>query len=336
MENIPNSVTVVKGIKNKLPDANVTYAPGPWISRDIPSIVSQFVPDFCGRKEKHSQTWEEGQAAFEYAVETAAKADVVIMVLGETSDMSGEAASRASIGLPGRQEELLKAVYALGKPVVLVVLGGRPLSIVWAAEHISAIVEAWQLGWEGGNAIVDVLFGDVNPSGKLPMTIPRSAGQCPKYYGEDLTHTPAENQPQPYSRYWNESSSPLYPFGYGLSYSKFEYNNLCISREIIKAGETVEVSGEITNTGRAAGAETAQLYIHQRYGSDSRPKRLLKGFERVVLNPGETKRVVFALGPDELSYWSTAKGAYMQNETVFDVWVGTDSQASMHGEFRVE
>ena len=199
------------------------------------------------------------------------------MVLGEAVNMSGEAASRTTLDLPGRQQELLEKVYETGKQIVLVLLGGRPLSLTWADEHIDAIVEAFQPGWEGGNAVANILFGDVNPSAKLPITVPRSAGQCPKFYAENLTHQPAEDQPKPYSRYWNEEGTPLYPFGYGLSYTTFEYSDLVLEKEKIQLGEEAVVRFNLSNTGSRAGAEIAQLYIHQRYGSDTRPKETVEG-----------------------------------------------------------
>lgn len=330
MSNIPQAVTVLEGIRAKLPDAEVIYRPGAWLKRDIPNMVSEFVPDFCGKKEKERQTKEEADLAVSEAVEAAKGADTVVMVLGEAVNMSGEAGSRAALDLPGRQQELLEKIWATGKQIVLVVLGGRPLSLTWADEHADAIIEAFQPGWEGGNAVADILFGDVNPSAKLPITVPRSAGQCPKFYAENLTHQPVETQPKPYSRYWNEDGSPLYPFGYGLSYTTFEYRNLVLEKEKIRLGEAAVVRVDVCNTGSRTGAEIAQLYIHQRYGSDTRPKRLLKGFSKFELAPGETKTVEFKLTADDLRYYSCSKGDYVQDETTIDVWVGGDVNAKLH------
>ena len=256
------------------------------------------------------------------------------MVLGETANMAGEAASRGSLDLPGRQEELLKAVVALGKPVVLVLLNGRPLSINWAAEHVPAILEAWEPGTEGGHAVADILFGDANPGGKLPVCFPRKGSHAPLYYARNLTHSP-EGSPMYSSRYWDGLPTPLYPFGYGLSYTTFAFTNLKVSAAQVKVGEALTVSVDVTNTGALAGDEVAQLYIHQRCGRDSRPMRELKGFERVTLQPGETKTVTFQLGPDELSYWSTSLGEWVQDAAAFDVWVGADSLATLHAEFAV-
>jgi beta-glucosidase len=326
----PAAVTVLKGIQAKLPDAKISYAPGPEIRRTIPSFFEDFMP---GEK-KPAQTPEESDVAFQYAVDTAREADVVIMVLGEEANMAGEAASRGSLDLPGRQEELLQAVAALGKPVVLVLLNGRPLSINWAAENVPAILEAWEPGTEGGHAVADILFGDVNPGGKLPVTFPRSGNHAPLYYARTLSHQP-EDHPMYRSRYWDGPTTPLYPFGFGLSYTTFSIDNLKLSTSQVRLGESLSVTADVTNTGKVTGDEVVQLYIHQKYGSDSRPLRELKGFERVTLQPGEKKTITFQLGPDELRYWSTTAGKWLQDAAVFDLWVGSDSQASLHAGFEV-
>jgi beta-glucosidase len=292
------------------------------------------VPDMFPEFKKPAQTPAESEAAFQEALATAGKADLVVMVLGEDGSMAGEYGSRASFDLPGRQEELLKAVAALGKPVVLVLLNGRPLSIVWAAENVPAILEAWEPGNEGGHAIADILFGDANPGGKLPVTFPRKASHTPLYYARNLTHM-SESSPMYRSRYWDGPVAPLFPFGFGLSYSTFSFSNLKVSADQIKVGQTIEVTVDVTNTSSIAGDEVAQLYIHQRAGSDSRPVRELKGFERITLQPGETRPVTLKLGPDELTYWSASAGKWVQDPEAFDVWVGSDSQASLHTEFSV-
>jgi beta-glucosidase len=322
----PAAVTVVEGIRAKLPGAKIEHASGPEIRRGIPSPFD--------RSKKAAQTPEQAEAAFRTAVATARKADVVVMVLGETADMAGEAASRASLDLPGRQEELLEAVVALGKPVVLVLLNGRPLSIRWAAEHVPAILEAWEPGSEGGHAVADILFGDVNPGGKLPVTFPRMAGQEPLYYARNLTHSP-EGNPRYVARYWDAPTPPLYPFGFGLSYTTFSITNLKVAAPQVKVGGSVAVTADVTNTGSVAGDEVVQLYIHQKAGTDSRPMRELKGFDRVTLKPGETKTVTFTLGPAELAYWSTKAGAVVQDAEAFDVWAGADSEATLHADFAV-
>jgi beta-glucosidase len=326
----PNAVTVLKGIRAKLSDANVTYAPGPEIQRDIPSLFESAM--YGGTKAV--QTPVQAETAFQEALAAARGAEVVVMVLGETADMAGEAASRASLDLPGRQGELLEAVVALGKPVVLLLLNGRPLSIGWAAENVPAILEAWEPGSEGGNAVADILFGDANPGGKLPVSFPRQGSHAPLYYARNLTHSP-EGSPMYNPRYWDGLPIPLYPFGFGLSYTTFVITNLKISAPQVKVGSSVTVTAEVTNTGSRVGDEVVQLYIHQKSGSDSRPKRELKGFERVTLQPGETKTVEFTLGPAELSYWSSSAGERVQDAAAFDVWIGPDSLATLQAEFEV-
>ena len=327
----PAAVTVLAGIRARLPGAKVEYAPGPEIRRDI---ASWFENTMDPSMKKVPQTPEQAQAAFQAALTTARKADVIVMVLGENADMAGEAASRASLDLPGRQEELLKAVVALGKPVVLVLLNGRPLSITWAAENVPAILEAWEPGSQGGHAIADILFGDANPGGKLPVTFPRKGSHEPLYYARNLTHSP-EGSPMYNPRYWDGLPTPLYPFGFGLSYTTFSIANLKVAAAQVKLGSPVAVTADVTNTGPVAGDEVVQLYIHQKAGSDSRPMRELKGFERVTLKPGETRTVTFMLGPAELGYWSTNAGKWVQDAEAFDVWVGSDSTATLHAEFVV-
>jgi beta-glucosidase len=248
--------------------------------------------------------------------------------------MSSEAASRASLDLPGIQQQMLEAVAATGKPVVLVLENGRPLDIRWAASHVPAILEAWYPGTEGGNAVADVLFGDVNPGGKLPVSWPRAAGQEPLYYNHNLTHEP-EERPTFTSRYWDMSSKPLYPFGYGLSYSSFKFSNLRLSKEFMKAGQTTEVLVDVTNTGSVPGDAVAQIYIHQQAGSASRPVRQLKGFQRVTLKPGETQSLSFKLGKDELNFWSPETKAWGVEPGPFDVWAGEDSAASLHTQLTI-
>jgi beta-glucosidase len=283
---------------------------------------------------KPPQTPEEADDAFRAALETAQNAELVVMVLGENADMAGEAASRASLDLPGRQEELLKAVIALGKPVVLVLLNGRPLSINWAAENVPAILEAWEPGTEGGHAVADILFGDVNPGGKLPVAFPRKGSHAPLYYARNLTHSP-EGSPMYNPRYWDGLPTPLYPFGFGLSYTTFSIANLTVAAPQVKVGDSIVVNADVTNTGALEGDEVVQLYIHQKAGSDSRPMRELKGFERITLRPGEMKTVTFQLGPAELGYWSTNAGKWIQEAESFDIWVGADSLATLHAELSV-
>lgn len=242
---------------------------------------------------------------------------------------------RASLDLPGRQEELLKAVVAQGLPVVLVLLTGRPLSIAWAAEHVAAILEAWEPGNEGGHAIADILFGDANPGGKLLVTFPRQASHVPSSSARNSTHMP-ESAPLSCSRYWDGPSVPLFPFGFGLSSSTFAFTSLKVSEEQVQVGQTVEVAVEVTICSRfTVGDVVAQLYLHQKYGSDARPMRELKGFERITPQPASTKTVTFHLGPNELGYWSTSEGRQVQDAAAFVLWVGADSLASLHADRQV-
>jgi beta-glucosidase len=224
------------------------------------------------------------------------QADVVIAVFGETRDMSGEAASRASIDLPGDQQKQLEALAATGQPVVLVVMSGRPLAISWAAAHVPAIVQAWFLGTESGHALADILFGDVNPSAKLPVTVPRATGQCPIYYNHLPTGRPPNPEDKYTSKYIDVPIGPLYPFGFGLSYTKFEYSELRVGAN--------SVSATIRNSGTRAGEEIVQMYIHEMTGNVSRPVRELKAFKRVALKPGESARVEFPIaGSGKLEVW---------------------------------
>jgi beta-glucosidase len=324
-------VTVLAGIKGKLgPNVEVNYVPGSVPTREYPSIMD----GFFGVKPVAPPTAAEVADWLAKAKAAAADSDIVIAVLGELATMSSEAASRATLDLPGIQEQMLEVVAATGKPVVLVLENGRPLDIRWAAAHVPAILESWYPGTEGGNAVADVLFGDVNPGGKLPISWPRAAGQEPLYYNHNLTHEP-EDRPTFTSRYWDISSKPLYPFGYGLSYSTFAFANLRLSKNQISAAQATEVQVDVTNTGAVAGDAVAQIYIHQRAGSASRPVRQLKGFRRVTLKPGETQTLKFNLGKEELSFWSPQTKAWGVEPGAFDVWAGEDSTASLHAELTV-
>lgn len=324
------AVSVVEGFREKVgPGVKVEYAQGVDIRRAYPSIFDLFAGP-------RPAAWSEAQRReeFEKAIALARSSDLVVLVLGEHEEMSGEAASHSTIDLPGRQRELLEAVSALGKPTVLVLINGRPLNISWAVNRVPAILEAWHPGGEGGNAIADLIYGDATPGGKLPITWPRSSGQIPIYYAHNLTQQP-DTAKDFTSRYWDMPTSPLYPFGYGLSYTTFAYSNLRVSKAEAKLSESVEVSVDVENTGRRAGDEVAQLYIHQRSGSASRPVRELKGFERLALAPGERKTVRFTLGKSELTYWSSAVKGWVQEPATFDVWTGGDSTATLMTTFRV-
>jgi beta-glucosidase len=327
-QDLAETITVLAGLHNKLgAQAELSYAPGVQIRRKIPS----FFDAIFNLKPPPVWTPEQSKDEMSKAVALANSSDLTILVLGEAQNMSGEAASRESLDLPGDEEKLLEAVAATGKPIVLVLLNGRPLNIKWAAEHVPAILDAWYPGTQGGSAIANLLFGDAVPGGKLPITWPRDVGQVPIYYAHNTTQAP-ENQGK---RYWGEESTPLYPFGYGLSYSNFIFSNLKLSRAEIKPGESIDVSVDLENTGTASADEVAQLYIHQQYGSTSRPVRELKGFERITLAAHEKKTVHFSLGNDELTYWSTATKSWIEEPAAFDVWVGGDSTASLHGNFNI-
>ena len=324
-------VTVLAGLKNKLgPNVQINYVPGAAPSREYPSMIDVML----GVKNPPPPTAKDVSDWIAKAKTAAAEADVAIAVLGEVANMNGEAASRATLDLPGMQEQLLEAVAASGKPVVLVLENGRPLDIRWAAAHVPAILEAWYPGTEGGNAVADVLFGEVNPGGKLPVSWPRTAGQEPLYYNHNLTHEP-EDRPTFTSRYWDLSTKPLFPFGYGLSYSTFKFANLRLSTDHISPEQTTSVEVDVTNTGTIAGDAVAQVYIHQRAGSASRPVRQLKGFRRVALKPGETETLKFELGKEELKFWSPQTKAWGVEPGTFDVWAGEDSTANLHTELVV-
>jgi beta-glucosidase len=324
-------VTVEEGLRNKLgANVKITTVSGPALRRDYPALIDALF----GKKPKPVPTPAEVEEALHRAVDAAKQADIVIAVMGEAADMSGEGASRAALDLPGIQEQMLEAVAATGKPVVLVLVNGRPLDIRWASQHVPAILEAWYPGTVGGDAVADVLFGDVNPGGKLPVSWPREAGQEPIYYNHNLTHDP-DDRPKFTSRYWDLSSKPLYPFGYGLSYTSFHFDHLQLSKTQIRSGETTEVSVDVTNAGQTAGDAVVQIYIHQRAGSASRPVRQLKGFRRVALGPGQTQTLTFPLGRDELSFWSPQGKTWVVEPEKFDVWAGEDSTAPLHAEFQV-
>jgi beta-glucosidase len=327
----PPAVTVLAALKNRLgAGAHIMYVPGPEASKMFPGMFDAFL----GRAPVKPPTpaeiadWEAKSKA------AADSADVIIAVVGEPASMSGENASRGTLGLPGIQEQMVEATASSGKPLVVVLVNGRPLEINWIAEHASAILESWLPGVEGGNAIADVIFGDVNPGGKLPVSWPRSAGQEPLYYNHNLTQAP-ESDPKFTSRYWDISSKPLYPFGYGLSYTTFAFTNLRLSKASIKAGDSTDVVVDVRNTGAVPGDVVAQLYIHQRSGSASRPVRQLEGFRRVSLQPGESRTQRFRLGRDELQFWSPQAKGWVVEPTVYDVWVGEDSAANLHAELAV-
>ncbi|WDF60310.1 glycoside hydrolase family 3 N-terminal domain-containing protein [Flavobacterium sp. KACC 22758] len=263
---------------------------------------------------------------FAEAVETAKQADVVILSIGERRDMSGEAKSRSDIHLPGVQEDLVKAIQATGKPVVVLINAGRPLVFNWTADNVPAVVYTWWLGTEAGNAIANVLFGDYNPSGKLPMTFPREVGQIPIYYNHFSTGRPAKTETETnyVSAYIDLKNSPKFPFGYGLSYTQFSYSDLKLSSTKIKNNETIKVSFKLSNVGKVAGEEVAQLYLKDKFGSVVRPVLELRDFEKVKLNAGESKTIEFTIDKEKLSFyndkleWTTEPGD-------FELMIGSSS-----------
>ena len=263
---------------------------------------------------------------FAEAVATAQQADVVILSIGERRDMSGEAKSRSDLHLPGVQEDLVKAIQATGKPVIVLVNAGRPLIFNWTADHVPAIVYTWWLGTEAGNAIADVLFGDYNPSGKLPMTFPREVGQIPIYYNHFSTGRPAKDEDAKnyVSAYIDLKNSSKFPFGYGLSYTKFNYSDLKLSAVKMKSNETIKVSFQLSNVGKVAGEEVVQLYLKDKFGSVVRPVLELRDFQKVKLNAGESKTIEFTIDKEKLSFYNN-KLEWTAEPGDFEVMIGASS-----------
>ena len=298
-----NSVTIFQGIQNKLgTNAKLLYAKGCEIN-------------------------DSSQAGFAEAIDVAKQADVVIMNVGEASDWSGEAKSRSNLHLPGMQEELIKAVYATGKPLVVLINAGRPLIFNWTADHVPAILYTWWLGTEAGDAIADVLFGDYNPSAKLPISFPRTEGQIPIYYDHFKTGRPATSDSDRFYRsaYIDLSIYPKFPFGYGLSYTNFNYSDIVLSSSTMKANQPIKATVTVTNTGNYDGKETVQLYIQDLVGSVVRPVKELKGFQQVFLKKGESKQVSFTIDVDMLRFYNSEL-KYMYEPGDFKVYIGGNSQ----------
>ena len=328
------TVAPLAGIKAAAPNAQVIYAKGVDIEPYQKFEWGGLSPAPTGATGAAGATETEGPASIESAVSAAQKADIVIMFLGELANMSGEASSRASLDLPGKQNELLRAVVNTGKPVVLVLESGRPLDIRWANDHVPAIVQAWYLGSQAGNAIADILFGDASPSGRMAISWPRSVGQIPVYYDHRSTGRPTSPD-RWHTGYLDESKEPLYPFGYGLTYTSFKYSNLRVLTPSVAASGMVRVTADIQNTGSRAGTEVVQLYVHDRIAPTTRPVRELKGFSRVTLAPGETKTVEFSVKANDLgSYtpqmtWIVPPGAY-------DVWAAPNAaETGAQGTFEI-
>lgn len=307
---IPDAVSVLEGIKNKIGAAKVTYSKG------------------CDANCTDA-------AGFSDAVAKAKAADFTVLVVGESAAMSGEAASRTSLDLPGKQLELVKAIHATGKPYAVVLMNGRPLTINWLAENSPAILETWFGGTEGGNAVADVLFGDVNPAGKLPITFPRSVGQIPIFYNMSNTGRPMDPANRYSSKYIDSPNTPLYPFGYGLSYTKFALSNLRLSAVNIKPNGSVKVTVDVENVGDRDGTEVVQLYIRDVVASVTRPVRELKGFERVTLKSREKKSVTFTLTAAELGFYNSQK-KFVVEPGEFKVWAAQSSEGGLETSFVVQ
>jgi len=303
-------VTVLQGIKNLLGEnAKINYAKGCNIN-------------------------DEDTSAFSEAVETALNSEVVVLVVGEEREMSGEAASKTDLNIPWVQEELIKRIYSLGKQVVIVLMNGRPLTINWISENIPSIVEAWFLGDQTGNAVAEVLFGDYNPSGKLPITFPRSTGQIPIYYYQKSTGRPIIEDDKFTSKYLDSPNTPLYPFGYGLSYTSFTYNNIKADKNSIGKDDFTNVLVEITNSGELEGEEIVQLYIQDEFASVTRPVKELKGFQKIKLKPGETQTVTFKITPDKLSFLNKDMKPVVE-PGMFNVMIGGNSVDLISTSFEV-
>jgi beta-glucosidase len=311
-----DAVTLLAGIRAKaLPATKINYARGCAISTTSIDSAAE-------------TSW------MDEAVRTAREADVVVIAVGESADMSGEAASRASLDLPGRQLDLVKAVIAIGKPTIVVLMNGRPLTINWIAENAPAILETWFGGIQAGNAIADVLFGDVNPGGKLPVTFPRAVGQVPIYYAHKKTGRPPDPNNKYTSKYLDVPVTPLFPFGYGLSYTQFRLTNLKLSAQSIKSTGRITVSVDMENVGKRAGDQVVQLYIRDVAASVTRPVKELKGFERMSLKAAERRRVQFTLTPEQLGFYNRDM-RFVVEPGEFKVFVGTNSFELLEASFRV-
>ncbi len=324
--NPADTVTIAAGIRAKLPNVKLMVSKGVEIERFDASIFDDQAPE-----PKPTLLTSQAQAdEFAHSVDLVRQADVAVLVLGEAASMNSERASRANLALPGRQQELLEAAVATGKPVVLVLMTGRPLDIAWAATHVSAILNIWYPGTEGGNAVANLLTGSVAPSGHLPVTWPRSVGQIPLFYARNLTQIPDAAG----TLYWDEPSSPLYPFGFGLSYTSFTLDKLATPATLARTA-TLRATVEVLNTGPVAGEEVVQAYTHQRAGSSSRPVRELKAFTKVHLAPGESKIVTLEIPAASLGYWSAASHSDVLESGTFDLWVGDSAVGGQHAVFEM-
>lgn len=314
------AISVLEGLNNYKGN-KITYAKGADVVLGHPNFITEV---------KINNT---DKSDFSKATEIAQKADVVVMVLGEHGFQSGEGRSRVDLGLPGVQQDLLEEVYSVNKNIILVLNNGRPLAITWADKHIPAILECWQLGSQSGNAIAQVLYGDYNPSGKLPMSFPRNVGQLPLYYNYKNTGRPELPGKDVvfWSHFQDEKNSALYPFGHGLSYTNFEYHNL----ELNKKEKEVEVKVKVKNTGKVLGKEVVQLYIRDMYASITRPVKELKGFELISLEPNEEKTISFTLTDKELGFYNN-NGKFIVEPGMFKVFLGGSSQTVIESSFELD
>ena len=318
-----SAVSVLEGMQ-QYKDNKLTFEKGPELSIGKNTFLYEIVFNTTDK------------SGFDAAKNAAANADVVVMVLGEIGYQSGESRSRTNLDLPGLQQELLEEIYKVNPNVVLVLNNGRPLALPWAAKNIPAIVEAWQLGTQTGNAVAQVLYGDYNPSGKLPMSFPRNVGQCPIYYNNYSTGRPVITDNNVfYSHYSDVEKTPQFPFGFGLSYTTFDYKNLKINKAAFAKGEAVKVSVEVTNSGNYDGKEVVQLYIHDEFGSLARPVKELKGFELIELKKGETKTVTMTLTEKELGFYDN-DGNYLVEPGTFKIMVGGSSDKGLESSFELK
>ena len=308
-----SAISVLEGLKNANIDAEISYAKGVTLGEGERSFLMPL---------KINKTDRSGISD---AVAKAKDAEVVVMVLGEDAFQSGEGRSQANIGLAGLQMELLKEIHKVNKNIVLVLMNGRPMEITWSSENVPAIVETWQLGSESGNAIADVLTGKYNPSGKLPVSFPRAVGQEPLYYNRMNTGRPSNDQHVTYSHYTDIPNGPLYPFGFGLSYTTFEYGDAKLSSEELQDGDSITLSIPVSNTGDVKGKEVVQLYLHDLVATVARPVRELKGFQMVELEPGETKTLEFEVNEEMLEFY-TASGEWKAEPGEFELMVGGNSE----------
>jgi beta-glucosidase len=329
-----NSVSLLDGLKAALTDnADLIYAKGSNVVDDpaLDARISTFGKPTRWDKRTPREMIDE-------AVAVAAKADIVVAAVGESAEMTGESSSRSDISLPGNQQALLEALLATGKPVVMVLFTGRPLTITWENEHVPAILDVWFGGTEAGNAIADVLLGKVNPSGKLSMTFPRNVGQIPIYYNHKNTGRPLAQGKwfQKFrSNYLDVPNEPLYPFGYGLSYTTFDYKNLKLSGKELTSTGQLKVTVEVSNTGNFDGAEVVQLYLRDLVGSVTRPVKELKGFQKIFLKKGETKTVEFTLTEKDLRFYNS-RLQFVSEPGDFQVFVGSSSEKNLQEHFTLK